>query len=95
MVTCRVLFGLAIGLLVIKIKPGAGVFRTLLYPPYLAPPVAATLAFVFLLNPGTGPVNTILGSVGPSRSPGGSVIQVSGVVEAGAHRCWRCGASAT
>ena len=26
--------------------------------PYLAPPVAATMAFVFLLNPGTGPVNT-------------------------------------
>ena len=32
-------------------------FRTLFYLPYLAPPVAATLAFVFLLNPGTGPVN--------------------------------------
>jgi len=34
------------------------------YAPYLAPPVAATLAFVFLLNPGTGPVNSILGKLG-------------------------------
>ncbi|WP_406268008.1 sugar ABC transporter permease [Streptomyces sp. NBC_00191] len=64
MVTCRVLFGLGIGLLITKIKTGAGVFRTLFYLPYLAPPVAATLAFVFLLNPGTGPVNSILDSMG-------------------------------
>ncbi|ELS53255.1 putative binding-protein-dependent transporter integral membrane subunit [Streptomyces viridochromogenes Tue57] len=64
MVTCRVAFGLGIGLLITKIKTGAGVFRTLFYLPYLAPPVAATLAFVFLLNPGTGPVNSVLGDLG-------------------------------
>ncbi|MEU5916328.1 sugar ABC transporter permease [Streptomyces sp. NPDC047141] len=64
MVSCRVLFGLGIGLLITKIKTGAGVFRTLFYLPYLAPPVAATLAFVFLLNPGTGPVNSLLEAVG-------------------------------
>lgn len=64
MVTCRVVFGLGVGLLITKIKTGAGVFRTLFYLPYLAPPVAATLAFVFLLNPGTGPVNSILGDLG-------------------------------
>ncbi len=52
------------GLLITKIKTGAGVFRTLFYLPYLAPPVAATLAFVFLLNPGTGPVNSILEGIG-------------------------------
>ncbi|MGW1294979.1 carbohydrate ABC transporter permease [Streptomyces sp. NPDC002533] len=63
-VTCRVVFGLGIGLLITKIKTGTGVFRTLFYLPYLAPPVAATLAFVFLLNPGTGPVNAILGDLG-------------------------------
>ncbi|MFJ9621760.1 carbohydrate ABC transporter permease [Streptomyces sp. NPDC101181] len=63
-VTCRVVFGLGIGLLITKIKTGTGVFRTLFYLPYLAPPVAATLAFVFLLNPGTGPVNAILGDAG-------------------------------
>ncbi|PVE14005.1 carbohydrate ABC transporter permease [Streptomyces scopuliridis] len=64
MVTCRVVFGLGIGMLITKIKTGTGIFRTLFYLPYLAPPVAATLAFVFLLNPGTGPVNTILGELG-------------------------------
>ncbi|MFE3859486.1 carbohydrate ABC transporter permease [Streptomyces goshikiensis] len=64
MVSCRVLFGLGVGLLITKIKTGAGLFRTLFYLPYLAPPVAATLAFVFLLNPGTGPVNVLLESAG-------------------------------
>ncbi|MFJ8584008.1 carbohydrate ABC transporter permease [Streptomyces sp. NPDC093595] len=64
MVACRVVFGLGIGLLVTRIKTGAGVFRTLFYLPYLAPPVAATLGFVFLLNPGTGPVNAILADAG-------------------------------
>ncbi|MGW6565613.1 carbohydrate ABC transporter permease [Streptomyces sp. NPDC054975] len=64
MVACRVVFGLGIGMLITKIKLGAGVFRTLFYLPYLAPPVAATLAFVFLLNPGTGPVNSLLEAVG-------------------------------
>ncbi|MFF5971931.1 carbohydrate ABC transporter permease [Streptomyces sp. NPDC012769] len=64
MVACRVVFGLGVGLLITKIKTGAGVFRTLFYLPYLAPPVAATLAFVFLLNPGTGPVNSVLEGLG-------------------------------
>ncbi|MBM9508373.1 carbohydrate ABC transporter permease [Actinacidiphila acididurans] len=64
MVTLRVVFGLGIGLLITKIKTGAGLFRTAFYLPYLAPPVAATMAFVFLLNPGTGPVNHVLGGIG-------------------------------
>ncbi|MFJ8046285.1 carbohydrate ABC transporter permease [Kitasatospora sp. NPDC096147] len=64
MVTLRVAFGLGIGLLITKVKTGAGLFRTLFYLPYLAPPVAATMAFAFLLNPGTGPVNDLLGSLG-------------------------------
>jgi multiple sugar transport system permease protein len=64
MVSLRVLFGLGIGMLITKIKTGTGVFRTLFYLPYLAPPVAATMAFAFLLNPGTGPVNSILEKIG-------------------------------
>ncbi|QLH21793.1 carbohydrate ABC transporter permease [Streptomyces sp. Rer75] len=66
MVALRVVFGLGIGLLVTKVKSGVGFFRTAFYLPYLAPPVAATVAFVFLLNPGTGPVNDILGQIGIS-----------------------------
>ncbi|MEV5243261.1 sugar ABC transporter permease [Streptomyces cinnamoneus] len=65
-VTLRVAFGLGIGLLVTKVKTGAGFFRTAFYLPYLAPPVAATVAFVFLLNPGTGPVNGALSAIGVS-----------------------------
>jgi len=64
MVSLRVVFGLALAVLVINIKRGAGALRTLFYLPYLAPPVAATMAFAFLLNPGTGPVNVILGGLG-------------------------------
>ncbi|GAA2742809.1 sugar ABC transporter permease [Kitasatospora cinereorecta] len=64
MVTLRVAFGLGIGLLITKVKTGAGFFRTAFYLPYLAPPVAATMAFAFLLNPGTGPVNHLLGELG-------------------------------
>ncbi|WP_060884677.1 carbohydrate ABC transporter permease [Streptomyces caniscabiei] len=64
MVTCRVVFSLGVGLLITRIRTGTGVFRTLFYLPYLAPPVAATLAFVFLLNPGTGPVNSVLDGLG-------------------------------
>ncbi|MET7284513.1 sugar ABC transporter permease [Streptomyces sp. NPDC005573] len=63
-VTLRVLFGLGVGLLITKVRTGTGVFRTLFYLPYLAPPVAATMAFAFLLNPGTGPVNSLLEKAG-------------------------------
>ncbi|MEV4742063.1 sugar ABC transporter permease [Streptomyces sp. NPDC049555] len=69
MVTLRVVFGLGIGLLATRIKLGKGLLRTLFYLPCLAPPVAATVAFVFLLNPGTGPVNGILSALG-LPSPG-------------------------
>jgi multiple sugar transport system permease protein len=63
-VTLRVVVGLSLGMMVIRVKRGSSLFRTLLYAPYLAPPVASTMAFVFLLNPGTGPVNSILGKLG-------------------------------
>jgi len=66
LVTLRIISGLGLGMLVIHVKRGHSVLRTIFYAPYLAPPVAATLAFVFLLNPGTGPVNTILGHIGLS-----------------------------
>ena len=47
-----------------RARRASGFFRTVFYLPTLAPPVAATLGFVFLLNPATGPVNTLLGKVG-------------------------------
>ncbi|MFJ8883899.1 carbohydrate ABC transporter permease [Streptomyces sp. NPDC102402] len=66
MVALRVVFGLGIGLLITKIKTGVGLFRTAFYIPYLAPPVAATVSFVFLLNPSTGPVHEMLSWIGVS-----------------------------
>jgi multiple sugar transport system permease protein len=63
-VTLQIVFGMGLGMLVIRVKRGASVLRTIFYAPFLAPPVAATLAFVFLLNPGTGPANSILGRLG-------------------------------
>jgi multiple sugar transport system permease protein len=64
MVPCQVLFAFGIAAMVVRAKAGAGFFRTVFYLPTLAPPVAATLCFTYLLNPATGPVNTILGKVG-------------------------------
>ncbi|WP_113703202.1 carbohydrate ABC transporter permease [Nonomuraea lactucae] len=64
MVPAQVLFALGAALVLTRIKSGAGFFRTVFYLPSLAPPVAATVAFVFLFNPATGPVNQVLAAVG-------------------------------
>jgi multiple sugar transport system permease protein len=64
MVPLQVLFAFGIASLLARAKSGAGFYRTIFYLPALAPPVAATLGFVFILNPATGPVNTILGHLG-------------------------------
>src|SRR5262245_32860442 len=63
-VPAQVVFAFGIAALVTRAKAGSGVFRTVFYLPALAPPVAATLAFVYILNPATGPVNVILGKLG-------------------------------
>jgi len=65
-VPLQVLFAFGIALMLTRAKWGLGFFRTVFYLPALAPPVAAVLGFVFLLNPATGPVNTILGKLGIS-----------------------------
>jgi multiple sugar transport system permease protein len=64
MVPARVLFALACAGIVTSVKRGGGLLRAIYYLPALAPPVAATVSFVFLFNPATGPVNTALGWVG-------------------------------
>jgi len=63
-VPLNVLFAFGIALMLTRARRGTGVFRTVFYLPALVPPVAATLGFVYLLNPGTGPVNTLLGYLG-------------------------------
>ncbi|WP_454110130.1 carbohydrate ABC transporter permease [Leifsonia shinshuensis] len=64
LVPCRMIGALLTALLVSKARRAVGLFRTILYMPALLPPVAAVIAFVFLFNPGTGPVNALLRSVG-------------------------------
>ena len=59
-VPARVVFAIGVALLLTKARRAVGVWRTVCYLPALAPPVAATLGFVFLLNPGSGPVDRIL-----------------------------------
>jgi multiple sugar transport system permease protein len=64
MVPLQVIFAFGIAMLLARARSGVGLLRTIFYLPALAPPVAATLSFVFILNPATGPVNTILGHLG-------------------------------
>jgi multiple sugar transport system permease protein len=64
LVPLQVVFSLGVALMLARARRGVGLFRTIFYLPALAPPVAATLGFVFILNPATGPVNTILGHLG-------------------------------
>ncbi len=60
LVPLKIVFALATAALLTRARRGAGVWRTIYYLPALVPPVASTLSFVFLFNPGTGPVNQIL-----------------------------------
>jgi multiple sugar transport system permease protein len=63
-VPLQVLFAFAVALMLSRARRGIGFFRTVFYLPALAPVVAATLGFVYLLNPATGPVNTVLKHLG-------------------------------
>lgn len=68
MVPLQVVFAFGVALMLARARTGVGFFRTVFYLPALAPPVAATLGFVYLLNPSTGPVNSglsLLGIRGP------------------------------
>jgi multiple sugar transport system permease protein len=64
LVPARMLAALLTAMLLTHLRRGSGLFRTVFYLPALAPPVAATIAFVFLFNPATGPVNGFLGWLG-------------------------------
>ncbi|OJF15083.1 carbohydrate ABC transporter permease [Couchioplanes caeruleus] len=63
-VPVRIVSAIGLSMLLSRLRRGAGFFRTIFYLPALAPPVAATIAFVYLLKPGTGPVNAFLARLG-------------------------------
>ena len=63
-VPLNAIFAFGVAVMLSRARRGIGVFRTVFYLPALVPPVAATLGFVYILNPGTGPVNSLLGHLG-------------------------------
>ena len=63
-VPVRIIGAIGLAMLLTNLRRGAGFFRTIFYLPALVPPVAATIAFVYLLKPGTGPVNHFLAQIG-------------------------------
>ena len=63
-VPARIIGAIGLSMLLTQFRRGASFFRTVFYLPALVPPVAATIAFVYLLKPGTGPVNHFLEKIG-------------------------------
>jgi multiple sugar transport system permease protein len=63
-VPLRLLFALAIALLLNLGARGIGVYRTLFYLPTLVPPVVSTIVFILLFDARNGLVNIVLGAVG-------------------------------
>jgi multiple sugar transport system permease protein len=64
LVPLQALFAFGVALMLTRARWGHGFFRTVFYLPALVPPVAATLGFVYILNPATGPVNSVLEQLG-------------------------------
>ncbi|MET0787623.1 MAG: sugar ABC transporter permease [Cellulomonas sp.] len=64
LVPARIVGAMVVAWVLTRARRSSGVLRTLYYLPALIPPVAATIAFVFVFNPATGPVNELLGKVG-------------------------------
>ena len=62
-VPLRIIFGVATAMLLVRPRRGTHVYRTLFFMPSIAPAVGATLVFVYLFNPATGPVNQALGAI--------------------------------
>jgi multiple sugar transport system permease protein len=58
-VPVQIVFAISTAFILTLPARGRGVYRTIYFVPTMVPAVAATLAFVFLLNPG-GPLGTIL-----------------------------------
>jgi multiple sugar transport system permease protein len=55
----QVAFAIGCATVLTRVKRGVGLYRTIFFLPTMVPVVAATLGFVFILNPG-GPIDHIL-----------------------------------
>src|SRR5262245_23324211 len=65
----RIFFGIVTALLLTRKRRGVNVYRTAYFLPTMAPVVAATLAFAYILNPEFGPVNVLLRKIGIQDPP--------------------------
>jgi multiple sugar transport system permease protein len=65
----RIFFGIVTALLLTRKRRGVNVYRTAYFLPTMAPVVAATLAFAYILNPEFGPVNVLLRKIGVQDPP--------------------------
>jgi multiple sugar transport system permease protein len=68
-VPLRIAFGIFTAWLLTLPQRGSRTYRTLYFLPSMAPPAAAALAFVVVFNPGFGPINQILRSLGWHNPP--------------------------
>ena len=64
------IFSLFLALVLNQAVTGIGIYRTIYYLPSIVPPVAGTLIWMLLLDPGNGLVNNWLRGLGVSRPPG-------------------------
>jgi len=63
LVPVRVVVAMFVASTLTRARRAGGLFRTLYYLPALIPPVASTIAFVYVMNPTSGPVNVALGKI--------------------------------
>jgi multiple sugar transport system permease protein len=68
-VPLSMLVALGTAMLLTRPRRGMKLYRTILFLPTMAPPVAAALAFFVIFNPATGPVNQLLSGIGIKNPP--------------------------
>ena len=68
-VPLSMLVALGTAMLLTRPRRGMKAYRTILFLPTMAPPVAAALAFFVIFNPATGPVNQLLSGIGIKNPP--------------------------
>ena len=68
-VPLRILAAIVTASLLVRPRRGVKAYRTMFFVPTLAPAVAAALAFLYLFNPATGPVNQVLSGIGIDDPP--------------------------
>jgi multiple sugar transport system permease protein len=68
-VPVQIVFAIFTAWMLTKPRKGIKAYRTIFFLPSLAPPVAAALAFVYILHPSFGFVNQFLQAIGVSDPP--------------------------